>query len=61
MTADVAQNSSEVVTPVPTELLELLHATGVALEEHPDSLWRRWGRHLLDDWRALDVLLEKRP
>jgi hypothetical protein len=45
--------------PVTSRELELLLALVEQMEASPDSLWRRWGRHLRLDWVTLGVLLRK--
>jgi hypothetical protein len=40
-------------------LLQVLHDEAVRLSEAPSPLLANWGRHLLEDWRTLELLAEK--
>lgn len=42
--------------PIPSPLLVWLHAAGLALEDSADPVLHHWGKHLLEDWRSLDLL-----
>jgi hypothetical protein len=40
-------------------LLKLLHSVGSQLAEAEGAYHRAWGRHLLEDWRGLELLTDK--
>lgn len=40
-------------------MLELMHDMGNWLTEQDGAYYRAWGRHLLDDWRSLELVAEK--
>jgi hypothetical protein len=42
------------------ELLLLLHAVGLELEKSERASEQVWGRHLLEDWRSLELLAQSR-
>lgn len=41
------------------QLLLSLHAVGTKLSEADGANHRAWGRHLLEDWRSLELIAEK--
>ena len=47
------------VERVPTELLIVLHDAASRMAQDPNPLIANWGRHLLEDWRSLELLAEK--
>jgi hypothetical protein len=47
------------VVPELGRLLVLLHEVGTQLTESSNPLKRRWGAHLLEDWRSLELLEQK--
>lgn len=41
-------------------LLKLLHSVGSQLAESQDGAYHRaWGRHLLEDWRGLELMAQR--
>jgi hypothetical protein len=42
------------------DLLLLLHAVGLELEKSERVSEQVWGRHLLEDWRSLEILAQSR-
>jgi hypothetical protein len=42
------------------ELLMLLHAVGLELCQRERASERAWGRHLLEDWRSLELLAQSK-
>jgi hypothetical protein len=62
-----SENSSEIVTPevVPVALDRLLvemHAAAYRLVDSKLESERVWGKHLLEDWRSLELLaMRHRP
>ena len=54
MNADV---DAEVI--ISARLLSILHDEAVRLTTSPSPLVANWGRHLLEDWRSLELLAEK--
>jgi hypothetical protein len=55
MRADTAD--PEVI--IAERLLTVLHDEGGRLTEAHSPLLANWGRHLLEDWRSLELLAEK--
>jgi hypothetical protein len=42
------------------ELLMLLHGVGLELLQSTRASERAWGRHLLEDWRSLELLAQSK-
>lgn len=40
-------------------LLDLMHSVGTRLSESDSANQQAWGRHLLEDWRTLELLADK--
>jgi hypothetical protein len=50
------ETAPQVVTPVPADLLIAMHLSGITLAGSNDPVLRGWGKHLLEDWRSLELL-----
>ena len=49
----------KLANPIPAELLAWMHLSGNALSASDDPVLAGWGRHLLEDWRSLDLLAQR--
>jgi len=47
------------ICPVSPELLKTMHDDGVRLSASTDPVLFRWGIHLLEDWRSLELIAER--
>ena len=41
------------------QMLVLLHEVGTRLAQEGGAYHRAWGRHLLEDWRALELIAQR--
>jgi hypothetical protein len=51
--------TDQVEVVIADELLRTLHDHAIVLSTSPSPLVANWGRHLLEDWRSLELLAEK--
>ncbi|HEY2594605.1 MAG TPA: hypothetical protein VGK33_11955 [Chloroflexota bacterium] len=51
--------TDQVTVVIADELLRTLHDHAIVLTTSPSPLVANWGRHLLEDWRSLELLAEK--
>jgi hypothetical protein len=47
------------VVIIADRLLQVLHDEAIRLETSSNPLLGNWGRHLLEDWRSLELLAER--
>lgn len=52
-------DTSDTEVIISARLLEVLHDEAVRLQTASSPLLANWGRHLLEDWRSLELLAEK--
>jgi hypothetical protein len=51
--------TDQVTVVIADELLRTLHDHAIVLSTSPNPLVANWGRHLLEDWRSLELIAEK--
>ena len=50
---------THVSTPIPPDLLMRMHDVAAQLEASDKIVLRKWGVHLMEDWRTLELLAEQ--
>jgi hypothetical protein len=58
-TSSVSRVAESQVADRLSGLLREMHAAGIELKDSSKALERAWGRHLLEDWRSLELLGER--